>query len=129
MDEAQQKKRILVVEDEKYLRELYLEILKDEGYEVVGAADGEEGFNAMKQGGFSLILLDIMLPKMDGISILKKITETPPDKPNGSVVILSNLGQDNVIAEGISLGAKGYMVKSDYTPDQVVTEVKNYLTQ
>src|SRR3990167_5866710 len=87
------RKRILVVEDERYLRELYVEILKEEGYEVDWAADGEEGYQAMYNGGYDLVLLDIILPKMDGLKILKKLKhETPPQKPNGVIIVLSNLG-------------------------------------
>ncbi len=124
------KKRVLVVEDEKYLRELYVEILQEEGYDVHQAADGEEGYTAMQGGGYDLVLLDIMLPKMDGLKILEKLkNETPPKMPNRTIVILSNLGQDSIIAEGVALGAGGYMIKSDYTPDQILAEVKNYLAQ
>lgn len=124
------KKRILVVEDERYLRELYIEILQTEGYEVDCAADGEEGYQALYNGGYDLVLLDIILPKMDGLKILQKLArETPPKKPNGAIIILSNLGQDTFITEGVALGARGYMIKSDYTPDQIIAEVKNYLAQ
>lgn len=124
------KKRILVVEDERYLRELYVEILQAEGYDVDQAIDGEEGYQALYKGGYDLVLLDIILPKMDGLKILQKLAkETPPQKPNGAVIVLSNLGQDTFIAEGVALGARGYMIKSDYTPDQIIAEVKNYLAQ
>ncbi len=123
------KKRILVVEDEKFLLDLYADILTEAGFQVDKAADGEQGYNAMHQGGYDLILLDIMLPKMDGLKIMEKLAqETPPLKPNGMVVVLSNLGQDTAIASAVALGARGYMIKSDYTPDQVITKVKSFLT-
>lgn len=124
------KNKILIVEDEKYLRELYVEILQDEGFQVDAAADGEEGYLALLKGGYDLVLLDIMLPRMDGLKILEKLkNETPPKRPNGIIVILSNLGQDAFISEAIRLGAKGYMIKTDYTPDLVVKEVKRYLAE
>ncbi len=124
------KKRILVVEDERYLRELYIEILQAEGYDVDNAADGEEGYQALYNGGYDLVLLDIILPKMDGLKILQKLAkETPPKRPNACIIVLSNLGQDTFIAEGVALGARGYMIKSDYTPDQIISEVRNYLAQ
>lgn len=120
---------MLVIEDDKFLRELYGEILTDAGFAVELAGDGEAGFTAMHTGGFDVVLLDIMLPKMDGLAIMKKLgTDSPPLKPNNSVIVLSNLGNDKSIAQAMELGAKGYMIKSDYTPDQVIEKVKSVLT-
>src|SRR4051812_36891440 len=113
-------KKILVVEDEQYLRDLYVEILKTEGYQVDQASDGEEGFTAMHKGGYDLIMLDIMLPKMDGFQILEKLQTDKPLLPNNCVIVLTNLSKDANIARGISLGARGYMIKADYTPDQII---------
>lgn len=124
---GQPKKRILVVEDEKSLRDLYVQLLVGEGYDVDQANDGEEALTSMQQGGYDLVLLDIVLPKMDGVAILKKLREAKPTKSNRAIVVLSNLGQDDVIATSISLGARGYMIKSDYTPDQVIKQVNYYL--
>ena len=123
------KKRILVVEDEKFLRDLYVQILSEEGYEVKPASDGEEGFSAMHEGGYDLVLLDILMPKMTGLDILHKLQKNPPLKPNSKIIFLTNLGQDSAIAQGISLGVRGYLVKSDYTPDQIIKEVKNFLAE
>ena len=122
-------KKILVIEDEQILRDLYVIILKEAGFEVYQAADGPSGLEAMSKGGHDLVLLDIMLPGIDGLSILDKISKKPPAQPNKIVVILSNLGQDSAIAQAVSLGARGYMIKSDYTPDQIVAEVKRYLSE
>ncbi len=122
------KKKILLVEDEKFLRDLYAEILTEAGYIVEQVADGEAGYEAMHKGGYDLVLLDIMLPKMDGLQIMQKLVhETPPIAPNGSVVVLSNVGQDTTISALIALGATAYMIKSDYTPDQVIQKVKSVL--
>lgn len=126
----QAKKRILIVEDEKFIRDLYVELLKGEGYEVDEATDGEEGYNAIKKDGYDLVLLDILLPKMDGIQILDKLKkESPEGNPNKAVVILSNMEHDFVIAKGVASGIRGYIVKSDYTPDQFVQEVKRFLAE
>jgi DNA-binding response OmpR family regulator len=123
-------KKILVVEDDQFLRDLYVDILTTAGFQVEQAADGEAGYNLIKQDGFDLVLLDIMLPKLDGISILKKLKEEAPDAhPSQVVVVLSNLGQESVIAEAIDLGARGYMIKSDLTPEQALNEVQRYLTE
>ena len=121
-------KRILVVEDEKFLRELYFDILSGEGFAVDQASDGEEGYNKMHEGGYDVVLLDVMMPKMDGLAVLEKLSLNAPTKPNGAIVILSNLEQDAAIAKGVTLGARGYMIKSDHTPDQVIAKVKSYLT-
>ncbi len=121
-------KKVLVVEDDQYIRELYIDILQDEGYDVEHAVDGEEGYQKMHAGGYNIVLLDIMLPKMDGIKILEKLkNETPPIAPNEAILVLSNLGQETIIANAISLGARGYLIKSDHTPDQVVNKVKELL--
>jgi CheY-like chemotaxis protein len=122
-------KKILVVEDELYLRELYLDILKGEGYQVTDAADGEKAYEEITKGGYDLVLLDIMLPKMDGLTILKKIKDAPSSNPNKGIVMLTNLGHDSAISQAISLGARGYMIKSDYTPEELLKEVQHYLTE
>jgi CheY-like chemotaxis protein len=119
--------RLLVVEDDQFLRDLYNELLTEEGYSVDLAGDGEEGYTKASRGGFDLILLDIMLPKIDGLEVLRRLKNSPPKTPNGPVVLLTNLGQDAIIKEGFSLGATGYIIKSAMTPDQVLTEVKVFL--
>jgi len=120
---------ILLVEDDEFLRQLYDELLKGEGYNVTLAADGQIGLEKMQQGGFDLILLDIMLPKMDGLEILRHIKEKPPATKSGPIVLLTNLGQDSIIKEGFALGASGYLIKSAMNPDQVLSEVKVFLSK
>lgn len=121
-------KRILIVEDDTALRDLYVQILSDSNFQVESAADGQEAFEAMKKGGYDLVLLDIILPKVDGLTILEKLAnEAPPEKPNFHIVVLSNLGQDEAISKAMGLGAQGYLIKSDYTPGQVVEQVNHFL--
>ncbi len=124
-----QTEKILVIEDDQFLRDLYEELLKEEGYEVDLAEDGEQGLSKFLQGGYDLVLLDIMLPKIDGLEILRKAKDTKPKKENGSIVLLTNLGQDSIIKEGFSLGASGYLVKSAMNPDQVLNEIKVFLSK
>jgi CheY-like chemotaxis protein len=81
------------------------------------------------EGGYDLVLLDIMLPKVDGLEVLRKLKESPPKKPNGPTVLLTNLGQDSIIKEGFTLGASGYLIKSAMNPDQVLNEVKVFLNK
>lgn len=121
--------KILVAEDDFYLRDLYSELLRAEGFEVEQAADGPEAFIKLKEGGFDLVLLDIMLPKLSGLELLKKLQADPPLTENKIVVFLTNLGTEAAIKEGFKLGAAGYLIKSQLTPDQMVTEVKNYLAK
>lgn len=120
-------KKILIIEDDQFLREFYQELLQSEGYLVDVAADGETGWQKAKTGGYDLILLDIMLPKKDGVSILNDLKLSPPLAPNGSIVCLTNLGQDSVIKQCFALGAAGYIIKSAMNPEQVLSEINNYL--
>lgn len=119
--------RILVVEDDQFLRDLYNELLTEEGYTVELAGNGEDGHEKASAGGFDLILLDIMLPKIDGLEVLRRLKAHPAKAANGPIVLLTNLGQDAIIKEGFSLGATGYIIKSAMTPDQVLSEVKVFL--
>ena len=123
------RKRILIVEDDQFLREFYQELLQEEGYTIDVAGDGEIALAKIKDGGCDLILLDIMLPKMDGINILKDLKTSPPKNTNGPIVCLTNLGQDRVIKECFDLGAAGYLIKSALNPDEVLAEVKTYLSK
>ena len=122
-------KKILVVEDDQFLREFYQELLTEEGYLVDVAADGEVALEKIRNNDYNLILLDIMLPKKDGIQVLRDLKITPPKTPNLTIVNLTNLGQDAVIKECFNLGAQGYLIKSALNPDQVLQEVKSYLTK
>lgn len=120
-------KRILIVEDDQFLREFYEELLEAEGFAVDTAADGELASQKIHEGGYDLILLDIMLPKKDGLQILREAKENPPKVANKSIVALTNLGQDAIIKNCFDMGAAGYMIKSAMNPDQVLTEINNYL--
>lgn len=120
-------KKILIVEDDQFLRDFYQELLASEGFSIDVAADGEVGAEKLHQGGWSLILLDIMLPKKDGLQILRELKSNPPREKNGSVVILTNLGHDAAINQAFALGAQGYLIKSSMNPDQVLAEIHNFL--
>ncbi|KKQ26888.1 MAG: Two-component chemotaxis response transcriptional regulator cheY [Candidatus Levybacteria bacterium GW2011_GWA2_37_36] len=119
-------KRILIVEDDLFLRELYTDVLSAEGYKVDAAADGEEALQKMKVGGYNLVLLDIIMPKMDGLEVMRQIQNTPPQAPNKCVVFLTNLDKDEEIRTALKLG-NGYLIKSQITPGSLVEEVKTYL--
>ncbi len=121
------RKRILIVEDDQFLREFYQELLQTEGYSIDLAPDGEMASQKLSQGGYDLVMLDIMLPKKDGLQILKDLKTNPPKQTIGSIVVLTNLGQDAIIKQAFTYGAAGYIVKSAMNPDQILDEINNYL--
>jgi len=122
------KEKILIVEDDPLLRELYTNTLTDDGYLVESAIDGEQGLEKMKAGGYDLVLLDIILPKMDGLSVMKQYVGSSPTTPNKKIVFLTNLDKDEEIKEALKLG-NGYLIKSEITPGDLLREVKLYLSQ
>lgn len=121
--------KILIVEDDQFIREFYQELLQAEGYNIDVAADGEVASQKALLGGFDLILLDIMLPKKDGLQVLRDLKAQPPKSPNKAVVVLTNLGQDSIIKQCFDLGAEGFLIKSALNPDQVLTEIKSFLNK
>ena len=125
MKKVVEKKKILIVEDDQDVRELYTEVLRDEGFEVAEAVDGQSGLAKVLEGTYDLLLLDIMLPKFDGLEVLKTIKEKAKVK-GIPVILLTNLGREAIIKEGFSLGADGYLIKSEHTPEEVVDEVKKF---
>lgn len=118
--------KILVVEDDQFIRELYCDVLKAEGYVVDIAIDGEEGLKKIKEGGYDLVLLDIIMPKIDGLEIMRRIKNDPPALPNKCVIFLTNLDKEEEIRTALQLG-NGYLIKSQITPGGLVQEVKTYL--
>ncbi len=118
-------KIILLVEDDSDIRMVYAEVLRDNGYKVLEAKDGDIGLKRAFADEWDLVLLDIMLPGEDGMKILKhiKTNEKLKSKP---VILLTNLDSESIISEGFSLGADGYLIKSEITPDKIIDEVKAY---
>lgn len=115
------KKRILIVEDEKPLSHALKLKLTHEGYDVTVAADGEEGLRLATKEKFDLILIDIIMPKMDGFAALSALKATGSKT---AVIVLSNLGQQEDIEKAKQLGVLDYMVKSN-TPISKIVEVAN----
>jgi len=117
---------LLVVEDDDFLVKMYDSGLTKEGFQVSTAEDGEAGVTTAGEVKPDLILLDLILPKMDGFSCLEKLKENPATK-RIPVVILSNLGQDSDIKRGLEMGAEDYLIKTDYTVKQVGEKVRKIL--
>lgn len=121
-----QTKKILLVEDEDFIRDLYVRQLTKAGFLVKSAVDGQTGLDMLRAETFDLLLLDIMLPGINGLQLLREFKTQNPNSPM-ITILLTNLGQEAVIKEGFELGAQAYLIKASYTPDQVVNEVKNAL--
>jgi two-component system chemotaxis response regulator CheY len=119
--------RILLIDDDESLRQMYTLILGKAGYELATANDGVQGLGQARQGGFDLILLDLMMPNLDGIGFLRGLQREPSLRPNGPIVVLSNAGYDTVAKEAEALGAAGFLLKADLLPQDLVREVKRYL--
>ena len=119
--------RILIIEDDPLMLRMYEKVFKYEGFEVVLVNNGKEGVGLAKTSNPSLVVLDLMMPEMDGLQVLEllKKDETTKHIP---VVILTNLVNDSVLNTAMSLGAKGYLVKSEISNEKIVEEVKKYLS-
>lgn len=116
-------KKILVVEDDRFLRELIIKKISKEGFEVVSAVDGEDGIKKIKEEKPDLVLLDLILPGIDGFEVLSQMKEDPEIK-SIPVIILSNLGQKEDVEKGIKLGAQDYLIKAHFTPGEIIEKVK-----
>jgi CheY-like chemotaxis protein len=119
--------KILLVDDDSYIRELYQEILVDTGHEVATAVDGKEGLDKILEGGYDLILLDVMMPYLDGIGILKKLEEEKPKIKNGPIILLTNLAYDPVVKEAAQMGATACFSKAEMNPDDFLKMVTEHL--
>jgi DNA-binding response OmpR family regulator len=119
-------KKILIIEDDKFLRELIARKLEKEGYEVLEAVDGEEGFKKVHDEKPDLVLLDLILPGIDGFEVLSKIKDDV-SLSQIPVIVLSNLGQKEDVDKGLGLGAIDYLIKAHFTPVEIVEKVRNAL--
>jgi DNA-binding response OmpR family regulator len=117
---------ILVVEDDKFLRELIVRKLREENYNAIEAIDGEDGLAKIKEVKPDLVLLDLILPGIDGFELLSRVKEDPLSSQI-PVIILSNLGQRDDIEKGLKLGAVDFLVKAHFTPGEIIQKIKNVL--
>ena len=115
-------KKILIVEDDKFLRELIVRKLTNEGYQVSEATDGESGVKAIKAEKPDLVLLDLILPGIDGFEALTRIRQDQ-ETAGIPVIILSNLGQKEDIERGLKLGATDYLIKAHFAPGEIVEKI------
>lgn len=118
--------KILIVEDDPFLLKMYSKKLQVEGFEVEIAKDGEEGLIKIKSFLPDLVLMDLMLPKLNGLEAIEKAKSDPATK-NIPILVLSNLSATTDTEEAVKKGAIGYLIKSDYTPSQVIDKIKEIL--
>lgn len=123
------KKRILIIEDEKDLLESFAEILTDNGYETIQCEDGYKGLDQIKNRikDFDLILLDLMMPGIDGLEVLRIIKNDPEVYGTTPVVILTNMSSERVVRETFDLGATAYLIKSELEYQDLVSEVNRVI--
>lgn len=120
--------KILLVEDDRILAKLYQVKFQKAGFDAQLAFDGQEGLDLMKSFGPDLIILDLIMPKVDGIAFLEKVRENPELAGRGTpILILSNLGQESDIKKATELGAKDFFIKADISLEQMVEKVRKYL--
>jgi DNA-binding response OmpR family regulator len=118
------KKKILVVEDDAAFRKLYVGLLRDAGYEVAEAEDGEKGLKYAQEGNFDLVILDVMLPKLDGLAVLTEL-KRGTKKCNCKVIFLTNLAQESMVTQAKELGVSKVIVKTDVTPEEALEKIKS----
>lgn len=120
------KTKVLLIEDDPFLIDIYATKLEEKGFEVLVAVNGEEAVLKVSEENFDLVLLDIVLPQLDGWEVLEKIKSNPKFK-DLKVIILSNLGQKEEVEKGLNLGAVKYLIKAHYTASEVVEEINKIL--
>lgn len=121
-----EKKILLIIEDDKLFRELITLKLNLEGYQISEAVDGEEGIKKVKEEKPDLVLLDLLLPGIDGFGVLENI-KNEPSLFQTKVIILSNLDQKADVEKGLKLGATDFLVKSQFTPGEIIERIKEIL--
>ncbi len=121
-----EKKSVLIVEDDQFFSGLVAQKLNQAGFEVLLAGGGEEALNVLKEKNPSLIILDLMMPGMDGFEVLSRIKKDEKTKEIPTVV-LSNLGQRDEVDRAISLGADDFLIKVNFTLDEIVEKVKEII--
>lgn len=120
-------KTILIIESDLFILDLYRLLFMKKGFDVLTATDGQSGLEMARKNRVDAVLLELMLPKVSGLEVLRNLRLKDSPTANTPVFILSNLGQEEVVKEVFSLGVQGYMVKADCLPQQVVDKVTHYL--
>ncbi len=118
--------KILIIEDDAFLQGLEASKLTKEGYDILVASSGDEALEKINEPGINLILLDLVLPNFDGFQVLEKVRSTDAIKML-PVIVFSNLSEDKDVKKAKELGATDFMVKSNFTLDELVDRIKMIL--
>ena len=118
------KKKILLVEDEPLIQDIYLKKFQEAGFDITCVFSAEEAEKILRKRSFHLIILDILLPKEDGFSFLKKLRK---EKNNIPVVVFSNLEGEEYLKEAKKHKAKDYLIKANYTPSEIVQKIQQII--
>ena len=119
-------KKILLIEDDPFLIDIYSTKMKEVGFKLDVADNGKTALKLLSQKEHDLIILDIVLPHIDGWELLGKIRSQKKFK-NLPVIVLSNLGQKQEVKKGLELGATKYLIKAHYTPTEIIEQIKEVL--
>ena len=123
---TEKKVKIILVEDDKFLSRMYKTKLDMEGFEVHTAFDGKTGLAMIQKESPDVLLLDIILPKLEGWDIIKQMKKDPATK-NIPIIVLSNLGSDEDVAKAKLYGVKDYLVKAHFIPREVIAKIKKII--
>lgn len=121
-------KKILLIEDEQLIADMYADTLEEEGFEVTIIGDGQAGLEAAQTGNYDLVLLDLMLPNVTGLEILKILRDpiiSPNFTPDHRIIVLTNLNEDDIITKDILSLADGYYMKVNITPRKLAGIIKD----
>jgi len=117
--------KVLIIDDDPFIADMYVMKFKDERFDVATARNGNEGLKKITEFDPDVILVDIVMPNMDGFHVLEALKQQG-GKPR-KVIMLTNLGQKEDVERGIGLGATDYMIKAHFTPSEVVERVRALL--
>ncbi|MDP3769826.1 MAG: response regulator [Candidatus Sungbacteria bacterium] len=118
--------KILVIDDDPFILDMYVLKFKDQGFQIDTATDGKAGLEKIKSFKPDIVLLDVVMPKMDGFDVIKKLKEENEPR-TFKILFLTNFGQKEDVERGMQLGADGYIIKAHFTPSEVVVKVKEVL--
>jgi DNA-binding response OmpR family regulator len=122
------KNKVLIIEDDAFISDMYRLKLESEGFNVKIAEDGQKGLEQLKKEKPDLVLLDVVMPKMDGYAVLQNIKENR-EMQDVPVVMLTNLGQKDNVEKGLKMGALDYVIKAHFTPTEVAEKVGEILNK
>lgn len=128
MNKEEKNKKIMIIEDDSFVMDIYQTKLSQAGYEIIEAVNGIDAIKKLEKETPDLLLLDIVMPYVDGLEVLKKVKEDERLK-NIPVILLTNLSQKEEVDKGLELGANDYLIKSHFTPSEVLEKIEIYLTK